>query len=140
MENPIVKSEEYQKYLKIYKENLLKYQPGPRWYFGGIESGIGFNDKHITIEEIKKMAERVSPIGPEVHIDQVENVTPSWDWLCKTFPDPGMFFDYEKYQNWIDEQTDVFYYSRGRENFSSYEAYSIAAKLGYRKVIMEDLS
>jgi hypothetical protein len=140
MENPIVKTEEYQHYLNIYKTNLTKYQSGPEWHFGGVESGIGFNGHHITIEEIKRMAERVSPIGPEVHIDEVYNVTPSWKWLYETFPDPLMNFDYEKYQNWIDEQTDTFYYSRGEENFSAYEAYSIAAKLGYRKVIMEDLS
>jgi hypothetical protein len=139
MKNPIVNSPEYQEYLKIYKTNLLKYQPGPKWYFGGLEEGIAFQDKVITLDEIKKMAERVSPIGPEVHIDEVVNITPSWDWLCEQFPSAS-FFDYDKYGQWIEEQTDAFYYGRGREDFSSHEAYSIAAKLGYRKVIMEDFS
>jgi hypothetical protein len=140
MQNPIVQTPEYQHYLKIYKENLPKYQPGPRWYFGGVEKGIGFNQIFITLEDMKRMANSVSPIGPEIHIDEVHNITPTWEWLCEQFPDPGMFFDYDKYTQWIREQTDAFYYSRGKEDFSAYEAYSIAAKLGYRKVIMENLS
>lgn len=139
MKNPIVNSVEYQEYLNIYKTNLLKYQPGPKWYFGGVEEGIGFEQKVITLDEMKKMADNVSPIGPEVHIDEVVNITPSWDWLCEQFPSAS-FFDYNKYRQWIDEQTDAFYYGRGREDFSSHEAYSIAAKLGYRKVIMENFS
>lgn len=140
MENPIVNSPEYQHYLNIYKTNLTKYQPGPKWYFGGVEKGLGFNNIPITLEKMREMAEGVSPIGPEVHVDEVFDVTPSWDWLCKQFPHPGMFFDYDKYSTWIQEQTDTFYYGRGKEDFSAYEAYSIASKLGYRKVIMENYS
>jgi hypothetical protein len=140
MENPIVKTPEYQKYLKMYKSNLLKYQPGPRWYFGGVEEGIGFNDRLITLEEMKNMAERVSPIGPGLRIDEVEDATPSWDWLCENFPDSISFYNYEKFQDWVDQQTDIFYYGRGKEDFFTHEAYSIAAKLGYRKIIMENYS
>jgi hypothetical protein len=139
MENPIVKTPEYQQYLAQYKENLLKYQPGPQWYFGGVESGVGFDNHVITLEEMKGMARRVSPVGPEVHIDEVENITPSYDWLCKEFPD-SFGFDYDSYTKWISEQKDAFYYGRGREDFSAHEGYSIAARLGYRKVIMEDYS
>jgi hypothetical protein len=140
MENPIVNIPEYQHYLNIYKTNLTKYQPGPRWYFEGYEKGIGFNDEPITLEKMKKMAEGVSPIGPELHTDEVHDITPSWNWLCEQFPDPVMFFDYDKYTKWIQDQTDAFYYGRGKEDFFIHEAYSIAAKLGYRKVIMENYS
>lgn len=140
MKNLLVNTPEYQHYLNIYKTNLTKYQPGPRWYFGGIEKGIGFNQHQITLEEMCKMSERVSPIGPKLHIDEVYDITPSWNWLCEQFPNSGMFFDYDKYTKWIEEQTDAFYYSRGKEDFSVHEAYTIAAKLGYRKVIMENLS
>ena len=61
------------------------------------------------------------------------------DSRVANFPKNGSF-DYDEYQDWIAKQKDVFSYSRGREDFSVMEAFSIAASLGYRKVIMEDLS
>ena len=44
------------------------------------------------------------------------------------------------FKKWIDEQKDAFYYGRGKEDFSRFEAFAIAAKLGYKKVIMENYS
>jgi hypothetical protein len=133
----IANTPEYKQYFNQYKTNLLKYQPG-RWYFDNIEKGIGFHE-NISLEEMKKMAKKVSPIGPAVLISEIENVTPSYDQICKQFPgDIG--YSYQKYTQWISEQDDIFYYARGREDYSAHEAYLIASKLGYRKIITEDLS
>jgi hypothetical protein len=140
MNNPIVNTPEYQLLLNQYKTNLMKYQPGINWYFENVEKGEEWNGTLITIEEMKRRADSVSPIGPEVHIDEVQNITPTWEWLCKTYPDENMFYDSDQYTQWIRNQKDAFFYSRGKEDFSTYESYLIAAKLGYRKVITENLS
>ena len=65
--NPLASTKKWKKGVKVYKENLQKYQPGPI-------------------------------------------------------------------------QPDVFNYARGRESFYRWEGFEIASKLGYRKVILEDLS
>jgi len=100
-------------------------------------------DKLMTIEELKELVKRVSPVGPEVPVDEVVDITPSWDWLCENCKSDDKschFYDYNKYMDWVDSQTDAFYYSRGKEDFFKWEGYEIAAKLGYRKVIFENLS
>ena len=126
-------SHDYRALVNQYKTNLLKYQPGPKWHFGGIESGIDFEGNPITIDEMKRLVAKVSPIGPEVPEEEVTDVTPDWETY-------KAFEDYNAYQMWIESQHDAFYYSREKESFSAWEAYRIAAKLGYRKVIMENLS
>lgn len=126
-------SHEYRALVNEYKTNLLKYQPGPKWYFGRVESGIDFDGKPITIEDMKRLVASVSPIGPEVPEEEVVDVTPDWETY-------KAFENYDAYQLWIESQPDVFYYSRGKEDFSTWQAYRTAAKLGYRKVIMENLS
>ena len=126
-------SQEYQLLVLEYKSNLLKYQPGPKWYFGTFEKGIDWEGKVITVEDMKRYVAKVSPIGPPVPEDLIEDVTPTWD-------NYKQFEDYEAYQSWIASQPDAFYYSRGKEEFSVYEAYRIASQLGYSKLIMENLS
>jgi hypothetical protein len=139
-QTPTARTPEYQALLAQYKTNLLKYQKGPRWHFGGIESGLGFNDTEITIEEMRAMAENVSPTGEIVKPYEVVDVTPSYGWICATFPDKYGGFDYDQYSEWIKAQKEVFYYGRSRENFHPNEAFRIAAALGRRKVILEDYS
>ena len=142
MNNPIANTPEYKQYFNQFRNNLLKYQPRVNWYFENIEKGIGlgigFNDI-ITLEEMKRMAESVSPIGPKVPINEVEDVTPSYDDLCNKFPSK-FGYSYSEFQNWVSQQKDIFYYSRAKEDFSVNEGYRIASELGYRKVIMENLS
>ena len=136
--NPIVGTPEFELLVAQYKENLNKYQPG-NWYFGRIEKGLNWDDSHMSIEELKAVVSKVSPIGTPVNVDDVVDVTPTYEELNKMFP--GEFgYDYNLYSNWLCEQIDVFYYGRGREDFSRWEAFKIAAQLGYKKVIMEDFS
>ena len=139
MTNPLASTKEWKDGVKLYKKNLLKYQPGPSWYFGLIESGINWDDTLMTMEDLQKRILSVSPIGPKVSIDEVKDVTPSYEFLCKNFPD-GKSYSYDKFIDWVMSQKDVFFYSRGKENFYGWEAFSIASKMGYRKVIMENLS
>ncbi len=50
---------------------------------------------------------------------------------------------YKDFNDWVDGQVlagDTFYYARPRQNFSRYEAYGMASRLGKRKLILEDLS
>lgn len=136
--NPVVKTKEYQKALKAYKHGLTTYQPGPKWYFGGVESGVSYDGSLITVEQMQNMAINVNPIGPETSIDDVVDITPSYAEFVKICG--SEFGGYENYTKWIDEQKDAFYYGRGKEDFSAYEAFRIAAKLGYKKVIMENYS
>ena len=126
-------SPEYQLLLLEYKKNLLKYQSGPKWYFGTFESGIDWEGKEITVERMKHYVKKVSPIGPSVPEDLIEDITPTWETYKQ-------FKNYDEYQVWIESQTDAFYYSRGKKEFSIYEAYRIASQLGYSKLIMENLS
>ena len=137
--NPIAQTPEYKALFTTYRENLLKYQPGPRWYFGSIEAGIGYGNTLLTMDDIRRYARRNSPIGPEVPVSEIEDVTPSYKTLVEKFPD-GLSFDYDAYSKWIEEQEDTFYYARGSEEFSTNEAYKIAGSLGYKKLILEDLS
>jgi hypothetical protein len=138
MNNPIANTQEYKQYYNQFRTNLLKYQPRVKWYFKNIEKGIGFNDI-ITLEEMKRMAESVSPIGPKVPINEIEDITPSYNELCDKFHSK-FGYSYSDYQKWISQQKDVFYYSREKVDFSVNEGYRIASELGYRKVIMENLS
>jgi hypothetical protein len=105
------------------------------------------HDGVMTMEDLENLIKGVSPIGPKVPIEEVENVTFSWNQLCEKFPshdnDENQWsnhFDYQKYSEWLSEQSDIFYYARGREDFYQNEAYEIASNLGYRKLILEDLS
>jgi len=126
----ISKTPEYQAALKQYKTNLKKYQPGPKWYFGSFESGTRFDGTEITVADMQKSAALVSPIGPAVSVDEVENITPSYDF----------FIDYSQYEKWVDDQKDAFFYGREKCSFYTGEAYRIAASLGYKKVILENYS
>lgn len=145
--NPLASTPEWKEGVKKYKENLLKYQPGPNWSFEFVESGISFNfengrfDRLMTMEDLQEMVKSVSPIGPKVNIDEVQDVTPSYEWLVENFSDGHPYsYSYDKFTKWIKEQKDTFYYSREKEEFSRWEAFEIASELGYRKVIMENLS
>lgn len=129
----IAKSPEYQAALAQYKTNLEMYQGETKWYYEGYESGINFHGEEITLEEMQWAAKKVSPIGPPVAVHVIEDVTPSWEEYCK-------FEDYNAYRDWVSAQDDVFYYSRGRENFHVGTGLFIAASLGYKKIIMENLS
>lgn len=137
MINPLSSTPEWKAGVKLYKENLLKYQSGPKWYFGMIEKGIDWDDQLMTMEDLQKRIKNVSPIGPAVPVSEVVDVTPSWEFCTENF---GQYIDYDKYTKWVSEQTDTFYYSRGKEEFFRWEAFEIASKLGYRKVILENLS
>lgn len=142
--NPIVSTPEYKSLVEQYKTMLQKYQPGD-WYFGAIERGERYNeetqqwDNSMTIELMKERLAKVSPVGPEVPLDEVEDVTMHVS---------GMFYNEKNYgadtyhvmQAWLNTQDDIFCYSRGNEDFSSYQAFKIASKLGYKKVFMENLS
>lgn len=136
--NPVVKTKEYKQALKAYKHGLKTYQPGPKWYFGSVEKGISFDGEFITIEKMQEMARNVNPIGPEVSVDEVVDITPSYEEFLKICGSD--FGGYDNYTNWVKEQTDAFYYGRGKEDFFVWEAFQIAAKLGYKKVIMENYS
>jgi hypothetical protein len=138
MENVIANTPEYKQYFNQYQTNLLKFQPGVNWYFRNIEKGHGFQGA-ITLEEMKEMAARVSPVGQPLDPSQVTDITPSYEQLCESFP-TKWGYDYNQYSQWISKQTDVFYYSREKHNFSVAEGYAIAAALGYHKVILENLS
>ena len=138
MKTAIANTPEYKQYFNQYKTNLLKYQPGVNWYFHNIADGNGFHGD-ITLEEMKEMAARVSPIGPALNPSQVVDITPSYKQVCELFP-TKWGYDYNQYSQWINEQTDAFYYSREKYEFSVAEGLSIAAELGYRKVILENLS
>lgn len=138
IKNPIAETKEYKKALESYKHGLTTYQPGPKWYFGNVEKGISFDGSMITLEQMQNMAINVNPIGPAFSIDEVEDITPSYDEFVKIVG--ADFSGYDNYTKWIDEQKDAFYYGRGKEDFSRYEAFAIAAKLGYKKVIMENYS
>lgn len=131
---------EYRALLETYKTNLQKYQKGPQWHFGGLETGLSYDGQEITLEEMRAMVDRVSPTGEIVTPDEVEDVTPTYERVCKMFPDGYGSYDYDQYSEWIKTQKDTFYYGRGREDFNYYEAFYIAASLGRKKVILEDYS
>jgi hypothetical protein len=139
MTNSIIDSLIYQEHLNRYKTNLLRYQPGIQWYFGNFEKGLDFRGNSMTEDKMKETADSVSPIGPSVSIDEVVDITPTWEWLCEQFPD-RFGYDESKFQEWISEQSDAFFYGREKTSFFVSEAFEIAANLGYRKVILENLS
>lgn len=138
IKNPIVETKEYQQALEAYKYGLTTYQPGPKWYFGGVEKGISFDGSLITLERMQNMAINVNPIGPEMPVEEVVDITPSWQEYLQICGSD--FSGYDNYTKWIDEQKDAFYYGRSKEDFFKWEAFEIAAKLGYKKVIMENYS
>lgn len=127
---------EYQNYLAIIKDNLKKYQNDVKWYFGGYERGYDYTDTVITVEMMAERARAVSPVGDPVDYTEVIDITPPYS----QFAEGTSSFAYDKYQEWVSQQTDAFYYARGREVFSMISGYKMAASLGYRKVIFEDLS
>ena len=129
----IANSPEYQAALAQYKTNLEMYQGDTTWYYGGYEKGIDFHGEEITLEEMQRAAKKVSPVGPPVAIHEIQDMTPSWEEYCE-------FEDYDAYMDWIVSQDDVFYYSRGREDFHAGTGLQIAASLGYKKIVMENLS
>ena len=133
---PISQTPAYKAAFKQYKTNLLKYEPGINWYFDEIKNGHGFNEE-LTLEIMQEMAKKVSPVGPAVSSEEVVDITPSWKEYEKIV---GPTWDYAKYEAWTSAQTDAFYYGRGKDNFNVWEAYKIAASLGYKKVIMENYS
>lgn len=142
--NPLVSEIKFQEGIAKYKEIVNKYH-GKGYYFGCIEKGLTWNeetchhDKFMTYEDLEKQIKSVSPVGPAVKVEEVVDVTPSYEFLCKTFPQ-GSYFNYNKYQDWLSSQEDTYHYARGNEEFSVYEAYQIASGLGYKKIIMENLS
>lgn len=147
VENPLTQTPEWKALVSKYIRMMKKYQSGPAWCFDHIETGIDWNDetgrfdKLMSIETLRGMVKRVSPIGPEVPIDDIVDITPTWEWLCENCKsDKNRHYDYDKYMKWVDEQTDAFYYARGKEDFYKWKAFEIASKLGYKKVIMENMS
>lgn len=146
--NPLASTQEWKEKVELYKTNLLKYQPGPKWYFGGVEEGLKYDSglTLMTMEDLDQMIKHVSPIGPKVDINSIKELSLSHEQLCEMFPHYygneciSYLYNYEEYMNWIDNQSDVFYYARSREDFNMNEAYRIASDLGYSKLIVEDLS
>lgn len=142
--NPIVSSPEYKSLVAEYKALLNKYQPG-NWYFGCVERGEKFNkttrqwDNSMTIEDMKEMVKGVSPVGPAVNMEDVEDVSFTYEELKEKFPQ-GDWYDYHAMHDWLSTQSDIYKYCRGNEDFSRYEAFQFAAGLGYKKVYMENLS
>ena len=135
--NPISETVEYRKAFLTYKFNMNFYQPGPRWSFSGFEVGVRFDKTHITLEEMQEYARLSGPIGPAVDISEVVDISPSWKEYCEM---TGPTYDYGKFTKWVSEQKDAFHYWRGKEDFNKSEAFFIAARLGYHKVILENLS
>ena len=129
----IAKSPEYQAALAQYKTNLEMYQGETKWYYEGYESGVNFHGEEITLEEMQRAAKKVSPVGPPVAVHEIEDMTPSWEEYCK-------FEDYNAYMTWIEDQDDIFYYFRERDEFHVGTGLQIAASLGHKKIIMENLS
>lgn len=129
----ITNNPEYQAALNQYKTNLEMYQGDARWHYGAYETGLDFHGEEITLEEMQRAAKKVSPIGPSVEVYEVEDVTPSWEEYCK-------FEDYNAYMDWIASQDDIFYYFREKEGFNVGTGLRIAASLGYKKIVMENLS
>jgi hypothetical protein len=129
----IAKSPEYQAALAQYKTNLEMYQGETKWYYEGYESGVNFHGEEITLEEMQRAAKKVSPVGPPVAVHEIEDMTPSWEEYCK-------FEDYNAYMKWIEDQDDIFYYFRERDEFHVGTGLQIAASLGHKKIIMENLS
>lgn len=129
------KTKEYQEALQQYKTNLEIYQSDTEWYFGAFENGMNFFGEEITTEQMQRHAKKVSPIGPEVPVHKIEDVTPSWEEYKERW---GL--DYSKMMDWIESQDDIFLYERGRETFNPGIGLQIAGSLGYRKIIMQDLS
>ena len=129
----IAKTPEYQAALHEYKTNLETYQGDVRWNYRSYESGIDWHGDEISLEEMQRAAKKVSPIGPPVAIHEIEDVTPSWEQYSG-------FKDYNEYMEWISEQDDLFYYFREKDKFHAGTGLQIAASLGYKKIIMENLS
>ena len=128
-------TKEYQEALQQYKTNLETYQPDVEWHFGAFEKVINFFGEEITTEQMQRQAKKTSPIGPVVPIHEIEDVTPSWEEYKERW---GL--DYSKMMDWIESQDDIFLYDRGRESFNPGVGLQIAGSLGYRKIIMQDLS
>lgn len=150
--NPLVHTNEWKTAAEVYRTNLLQYQPG-NWYFGMLEDGLtlddstGRCDKLMTMEDLLKMVKSVSPISAPVSVDSVEVVNLTYEEMCERFPFydhtgklVDYLYDYQSYSDWLSSLEDVFYYARGREDYSQYEGIRIAASLGYKKVILENLS
>jgi hypothetical protein len=129
----IAKSPEYQAALHEYKTNLVSYQGDTEWHFGAYETGIDFHGEEITLEEMQRAAKKVSPIGPPVWVYEIEDLTPSSEQYSN-------FKDYMEYMDWIQSQDDVFHYFREKDEFHPGTGLQIAASLGYKKIIMENLS
>lgn len=128
-------TKEYQEALQQYKTNLETYQPDVEWHFGAFEKGINFFGQEITTEEMQRLAKKVSPIGPSLKTHEVQDVSPSWEEYKEKFNG-----DWNIYRDWVENQPDIFFYARCKEEFNLATAYQIAASLGYRKIITEDLS
>jgi hypothetical protein len=139
MDNTNVHSATYQENLNRYITNIHKYQPGVNWYYDHFKRGFDRNGNPISEEQMKSAADAVSPMGYSIPPNEVIDITPSWEWLCEQFPD-RFGYDESKFQQWISEQKDAFFYAREKHNFSIDEARQIAGKLGYRKMIVENLS
>ena len=74
-----------------------------------------------------------------ISLSDVVDITPSWEWLCETFPS-GFDYDDDQYWDWIQSQTDVYFYERPRCSFDYYEAKALAAEAGFSKLIVSNLS
>lgn len=73
------------------------------------------------------------PVGPKVlEIEEVEELK----YPC----DDYKYFNYDDYLKWVDNNPQAFYYSRPKDEFDKYEGFCMAADLGYKFVILENLS
>ena len=116
--------------------------PQPKWYWDNLEKGIEFDYstreyRILTFPELMKQIHHAGPIGPPVPANEVEDVTPSYSEFIIIM---GLNTDYSLWEAWIRTQTDTYHYCRSRDCFNKEEAFLTAGRLGYRKVILENLS
>jgi len=98
------------------------------------------------IEKLHSIVDRYIPTGEKIKPEDVVDITLSYEVLCKMFPEDNIVFksfDYNQYDEWLNRQLDMgdcYYYSREKHDFFVWEAYELAAKLGRKYVIMENMS
>lgn len=140
--NPLAETALWKSAISLYKELLETYHPGPKWYWDNLEKGIEFDYstreyRILTFPELMKQIHHAGPIGPPVPANEVEDVTPSYSEFIIIM---GLNTDYSLWEAWIRTQTDTYHYCRSRDCFNKEEAFLTAGRLGYRKVILENLS
>lgn len=113
--------------LELVKRIDKAYHPFSTFNYSGLDPYSESNIQNMLTYISKHI-----PVGPKVSEEEVEVL----NYPC----DDYRYFNYDDYLKWVDNNPQAFYYSRPKDEFDRYEGFCMAADLGYKFVILENLS